>query len=84
MAMANATSRAGQRDVEPFVFESALLLALGDGGFQSVKSSLDLDLDLIGDAAEFRALFFRKLAEVLKFESKKTGLAGQIPGAGVF
>jgi len=66
------------------VFESALLLALSDGGLEAVKSSLDLDLDLIGDAAEFRALFFRKLAEVLKFESKKTGLAGQIPGAGVF
>jgi len=84
MPVANATSRAGQCDVEPFVFESALLLALGDGGFESFKSSLDLDLDFIGDAAKFGALFFRKLAEVLKFESKKTGLAGEIPGAGVF
>jgi len=59
-------------------------MALRDAGFESFESSLDLDLDFVGDAAEFRALFFRKLAEVLEFESEKTGFAGEIPGAGVF
>ena len=53
-------------------------------GLQAFKRRLDLDFDFIRDAAEFRALVFRKLSEILKFESEKTGFAGEVAGPGVF
>ena len=81
--MTNAPPVAGQRDIERLPLERALLFALGDRGFQRFERGFDLDLNFVRDAAEFRALFFGKLAEILKFDSEESGFAGEIPGTDV-
>ena len=81
--MTNAPPVAGQCDIERLPFERASLFALGNRGFQRFQRGFDFDFNFVRDAAEFRALFFGKLAEILKFDSEESGFAGEIPGTDV-
>jgi hypothetical protein len=65
-----AISRKGH--IDGFALQAGAFVALEDRRIQLFQGRFDFYFDFVGNAAEFRALFLRKLAEILKFESEKT------------
>src|SRR5262249_10112095 len=83
MTSADAPAIPRQRYIQRFLLQCRTFLALVNRGLQSLEGCLDLYFDLIRNTTEFCALFFRKFAEALKFESEEAGLTREITSAGV-